>query len=70
MKRLVVSALRNRIYYANIKKDGTIGVREDITEQAIALVFQHLSNNIADNKKELEIRYESKEGYVLKMIKE
>lgn len=70
MKRLVVSALGNRIYYANIKKDGTMGAKEDVTDSAIATVFEHLSNKISGDKKELEIRYKSKDGYVLKMIKE
>ena len=70
MKNLVVSALGNRIYYANIKKDGTMGTKEDVTEQAIAAVFQHLANEIQEDMGVLEIRYTSKAGYVLKMIKE
>lgn len=70
MKRLAVSALGNRIYYANIKNDGTMGAKEDVTDSAIATVFEHLSNSIKDDDKEIEIRFKSKEGYILKMMKE
>lgn len=70
MKRLVVSALGNRIYYSNIKKDGTMGAKEDVTDSAVAVVFEHLANEIQDDMGVVEIRFKSKEGYVLKMIKE
>lgn len=67
MKRLVVSALGNRIYYANIKKDGTMGAKEDITDRAIESVFIHLMNKLKDDGKEVCIKYD---GYTLKMVKE
>ena len=70
MKRLVVSALGNRIYSANIKKDGTIGAKEDVTDNAIATVFEQLLCSIPKGEKGIEIRFEERKGYVLKMMKE
>lgn len=70
MSKLVVSALGNRIYLTDSKTNVISGEKEDVTDNAIASVFEHLSNLVNDETDEIEIRFESKEGYVLKMIKE
>lgn len=42
-KRLVVSAMANRIYYADILKDGAMGTRRvDLTDDVIRAVAMHL----------------------------
>lgn len=70
MKKLVVSALGNRIYYANIKKDGTMGAKEDVTDEAIECVFVHLMNDIGKDDNDIAVKIKGYKGYVLKLMKE
>lgn len=43
-KKLVNSFMANRIYYADILKDGTMGSRRvDLTDEAIIAVMTHMS---------------------------
>lgn len=47
-KEVVVTGLGNKIEYATTNGRGLItGKREDITEQAIAAVFEHLKRELA-----------------------
>lgn len=70
MSKLVVSALGNRIYLADLKNESAINKKEDVTDEAIGVVFEHLSNLLDAETDEIEIRFKSKEGCVLKMMKE
>lgn len=42
MKKLVCSMMANRIYYANTLKDGTMGAKTDVTEEAVGAVLEHV----------------------------
>lgn len=51
-KQIVVTGLSNRIEYATTNGKGLItGKREDITDDAIKAVFQHLKEEHRRNKK-------------------
>jgi hypothetical protein len=51
-KKLVNSFLANRIYYANILKNGTMGnQRTDLTDQVIHAMFIHMQNMKKDKGK-------------------
>ncbi|WEG18603.1 hypothetical protein PQ478_08975 [Alkalihalophilus pseudofirmus] len=52
-KQIVVTALGNRIEYATTNGKGLItGKREDITDETIGAVFQHLMEEYKRNNKE------------------
>lgn len=51
-KQIVVTALENRIEYATTNRKGLItGKREDITDECIKAVFQHLMQEHRRNNK-------------------
>lgn len=71
MKKIVVSALGNRIYHANVNNKGCItGEKKDITNECIHAVFEWLKNSLPKDKKIYEIRYENEKGFVLKFERE
>ena len=45
-KRIVNSFMANKIYHANILADGTMGEREDVTEDAIYAVAHLMETNL------------------------
>jgi hypothetical protein len=51
-KKLVNSFLLNRIYYATIKKDGTMGAdRVDLTDDVVQAMFYHMEKQTRDTGK-------------------
>jgi hypothetical protein len=54
-KQIVVTALGNKIEYATTNGKGLItGKREDVTDEAIKAVFQHLKEEHKRNNKDEE----------------
>lgn len=50
MQRIVCSALLNKIYLADINKDGITmsSKRRDVTDEAISAVFEHFEGRIKE----------------------
>ncbi len=78
MRRLMVSALTNRIYLTDVKEDNkhsglfiATGKKEDYTDEAIRAVFEWFINNHKENEpaEAYEIRFEGC-PYVLTMTKQ
>lgn len=75
MKKLLVSPLTGRIHYATVKELSNggfqlTGKREDVTDEAIAAVFEWFMNKIknSENANAFEIKYKGV-PYVLEMRK-
>lgn len=74
MKKLLISPLTGRIHYATVKElsNGNYkltGKREDLTDEAIAAVFEWFLNHLKEEGGEVySIRYEGV-PYVLEMRK-
>lgn len=75
MKRLMVSAIGNRIYLTNVRQDKkkpslfiATGEKQDYTDEAIRAVFEWFMNNCKDDNA-YEIRYNGV-PYVLSMKQE
>lgn len=77
MRRLMVSALGNRIYLTNVKevkgKPGLFmasGKKEDYTDEAIRAVFEWFMNNYKENEpaEAYEVTFPGS-GYKLIMVK-
>lgn len=62
-KRMVVGSIDNRIWYGNVKDNGTYytmpGKREDVTDEAIRAVFEWMLQNLHENADSFQIRYPS-----------
>ena len=70
-KKMGVSPITNTIFYGNVneEKHMWVGEKKDVTDTAIASVFEWFYNQMK-NKEEFEIRYPDVKGYVLKMVRE
>lgn len=74
-KRMMVTAITNTIYYGEVKDLGngiyqSVGKREDVTDEAIRVVFEWFINNYQDNEpnEAFEISFKNC-PYVLTMTK-
>lgn len=70
VKEMGVSPVTNRIYYGkmNVENEKWVGDTEDVTETAIASVFQWFLNQM-EGKEEVSIKYPKVPGIELKMVR-
>ena len=66
-----VSPITNTIYYGKVNKEKGmwVGDREDVTDMAIAAVFEWFLNQM-DGKEEFIITYPNVPGMKLKIVRE
>lgn len=71
IKAMGVSPITNTIYYgnANEEKGLWVGEKKDVTDMAIASVFEWFLNQM-DGKEEFIITYPNVPGMKLKMVRE
>lgn len=70
-KSMGVSPITNTIYYGKINKEKSmwVGNKEDVTDMAIAAVFEWFLNQM-DGKEEFIIAYPNIPNMKLKMVRE
>ena len=71
VKKMGVSPITNTIYYGNVneEKGSWVGEKKDVTNMAIASVFEWFLNQM-DGKEEFTITYPNAPGMKLKMVRE
>lgn len=71
VKKMGVSPITNCIYYGNVNEEKGlwVGEKKDVTDMAIASVFEWFCNQM-DDKEEFSISYTDVPGIVLKMVRE
>ena len=71
VKKMGVSPITNHIYYGNVNEEKGlwVGEKKDVTDMAIAAVFEWFYNQM-DDKEEFSISYPDVPGIVLKMVRE
>lgn len=71
VKKMGVSPITNTIYYGNVneEKGSWVGEKKDVTNMAIASVFEWFLNQM-DGKEEFTITYPTAPGMKLKMVRE
>ena len=71
VKKMGVSPITNTIYYGNVNEEKGlwVGEKKDITDMAIAAVFEWFLNQM-DGKEEFIITYPNVPGMKLKMVRE
>ena len=71
VKKMGVSPITNTIYYGKVNKEKGmwVGDREDVTDMAIAAVFEWFLNQM-DGKEEFIITYPNVPEMKLKMMRE
>lgn len=70
VKKMGVSPITNTIYYGNVNKEKGlwVGEKKDVTDMAIASVFEWFMNQM-DGKEAFEISYPDVTGFKLKMVR-
>lgn len=71
VKKMGVSPITNTIYYGNVNEEKGlwVGEKKDVTDMAIAAVFEWFLNQM-DGKEEFIITYPNVPGMKLKMVRE
>ena len=71
VKKMGVSLITNTIYYGNVNEEKGlwVGEKKDVTDMAIAAVFEWFLNQM-DGKEEFIITYPNVPGMKLKMVRE
>lgn len=71
VKKMGVSPITNTIYYGNVNEEKGlwVGEKKDVTNMAIASVFEWFLNQM-DGKEEFIITYPNVPGMKLKMVRE
>lgn len=71
VKKMGVSPITNTIYYGNVNEEKGlwVGEKKDVTNMAIAAVFEWFLNQM-DGKGEFIITYPNVPGMKLKMVRE
>lgn len=71
VKKMGVSHITNRIYYGNVNEEKRlwVGEKKDVTDMAIAAVFEWFYNQM-DDKEEFSISYPDVPEMKLKMVRE
>ena len=71
VKKMGVSPITNTIYYGNVNEEKGlwVGEKKDVTDTAIAAVFEWFLNQM-DGKEEFIITYPNVPGMKLKMVRE
>lgn len=71
VKKMGVSPITNTIYYGNVNEEKGlwVGEKKDVTNMAIASVFEWFLNQM-DGKEEFTITYPNVPGMKLKMVRE
>ena len=71
VKKMGVSPITNTIYYGNVNEEKGlwVGEKKDVTDMAIASVFEWFLNQM-DGKEEFIITYPNAPGMELKMVRE
>lgn len=70
VKKMGVSPITNTIYYGNVNEEKGlwVGEKKDVTDMAIAAVFEWFLNQM-DGKEEFIITYPNVPGMKLKMVR-
>ena len=71
VKKMGVSPITNTIYYGNVNEEKGlwVGEKKDVTDMAIAAVFEWFLNQM-DGKEEFIITYPNVPGMKLKMVRD
>ena len=71
VKKMGVSPITNTIYYGNVNEEKGlwVGEKKDVTDMAIAAVFEWFLNQM-DGKEEFGISYPNFSNMKLKMVRE
>lgn len=71
VKKMGVSPITNTIYYGNVNEEKGlwVGEKKDVTDMAIAAVFEWFLNQM-NGKEEFIITYPNVPGMKLKMVRE
>ena len=71
VKKMGVSPITNRIYYGNVNEEKGlwVGEKKDVTDMAIAAVFEWFHSQMDDNE-EFSISYPDVPEMKLKMVRE
>lgn len=71
IKAMGVSPITNTIYYGNVNEEKGlwVGEKKDVTDMAIAAVFEWFMNQM-DEKEEFAISYPNVSEFTLKMVRE
>lgn len=71
VKKMGVSPITNTIYYGNVNEEKGlwVGEKKDVTDMAIATVFEWFLNQM-DGKEEFIITYPNVPGMKLKMVRD
>lgn len=71
VKKMGVSPITNTIYYGNVNEEKGlwVGEKKDVTDMAIAAVFEWFLNQM-NEKEEFIITYPNVPGMKLKMVRE
>lgn len=71
VKKMGVSHITNTIYYGNVNEEKGlwVGEKKDVTDMAIASVFEWFMNQM-DGKEEFVISYPNVPWFKMKMVRE
>lgn len=71
IKAMGVNPITNTIYYGNVNEEKGlwVGEKKDVTDMAIAAVFEWFMNQM-DEKEEFAISYPNVSEFTLKMVRE